>query len=86
MPTINTSFLKALFFKALGQGIALALGATLSVGAFAQDGALAREYPELARLNNAFDVTQAALYDAMAEINASPETMQARMETQMELE
>ena len=86
MPTINTSFLKALFFKALGQGIALALGATLSVGAFAQDGALAREYPELARLNNAFDVTQAALYDAMAEINASPETMQARMETQMELD
>lgn len=81
MPTINTSF-----SKALKQGIALALGAILSVGAFAQDGALAREYPELSKLNNAFDVTQGALYDAMAEINDSPETMQARMETKMELD
>ena len=81
MPTINTTF-----SKPLKQGIALALGAILSVGAFAQDGALAREYPELSKLNNAFDVTQAALYDAMSEINAGPETMQARMETEMELD
>ena len=40
----------------------------------------------MASLNNAFDVTQAALLDAMAEINANPETMQARMEVQMQLD
>lgn len=43
-------------------------------------------YPELAGLFSAFDVTQAAALDAIAGINADPETMEARMELAMQLE
>lgn len=65
----------------------IALGVALAAGAGAQsDGALRRTHPELARLLNAFDVTQAAVYEAMAEINAAPSARQARMELRMELD
>ena len=76
--------------RVLTRGLALAVSATLSAGlatsVSAQAGALTVNFPEVASLNNAFDVTQAALLDAMAEINANPETMQARMEVQMQLD
>ena len=82
MPTSN----KALQ-RILTRGLALAVSATVSAGlattVSGQTGALAENFPEVASLNNAFDVTQAALLDAKAEINANPETMQARMEVQM---
>ena len=85
MPTSDKAFQRI-----LTRGLALTVSATLSVGlattVSAQSGALVENFPEVASLNNAFDVTQAALLDAMAEINANPETMQARMEVQMQLD
>ena len=78
------------FQRILTRGLVLTVSATLSAGltttVSAQSGALVENFPEVASLNNAFDVTQAALLDAMAEINANPETMQARMEVQMQLD
>jgi len=68
--------------KALG----LALGAALSMGAAAQSGSLEANYPELAKLFRAQDVAQAAIYDSMADINADPATMSARMDTKMEID
>lgn len=66
-------------------GLVLALGA--GGGAWAQSGETVRDaYPELAGLFSAFDVTQAAALDAIAEINADPATMDARMELAMHLE
>ncbi len=66
-------------------GLVLALGA--GGGAWAQSGEAVRDaYPELAGLFSAFDVTQAAALDAIAEINADPATMDARMELAMHLE
>lgn len=63
----------------------LTLGA--ATGAWAQaDETIRGSYPELADLFSAFDVTQAAALDAIAEINANPETMDARMELAMHLE
>ena len=85
MPTSDKAFQRI-----LTRGLALTLSAMLSAGlattVSAQTGALVENFPEVASLNNAFDVTQAALLDAMAEINANPETMQARMEVQMQLD
>ena len=85
MPTSDKAFQRI-----LTRGLVLTVSATLSAGltttVSAQSGALVENFPEVASLNNAFDVTQAALLDAMAEINANPETMQARMEVQMQLD
>ena len=85
MPTSDKAFQRI-----LTRGRALTVSAALSAGlattVSAQSGALVENFPEVASLNNAFDVTQAALFDAMAEINANPETMQARMEVQMQLD
>ena len=85
MPTSDKAF-----HRILTRGLALTVSASLSAGlataVSAQTGALVDNFPEVASLNNAFDVTQAALLDAMAEINANPETMQVRMEVQMQLD
>ena len=85
MPTSDKAFQRI-----LTRGLVITVSATLSAGltttVSAQSGALVENFPEVASLNNAFDVTQAALFDAMAEINANPETMQARMEVQMQLD
>ena len=58
----------------------------LSTAAIGQSGSLRSEYPELAGLNNAFDVTQAEIFDAMAGINSDPATEEARSELRMELD
>ena len=54
----------------------LTLGASLSIlissYANSQSGGLIDEYPELANLYNAFDVTQAGIYDAIAAIGLDP--------------
>ena len=62
------------------------LAGILSTAAIAQSGSLRSEHPELANLYNAFDVTQAQLFDAIAQINADPATQQARNELRMELD
>ena len=61
------------------------IGATLSASVMAQS-ALQANFPELAKLYNAFYVTQARAYDAMAEINADPALADARDALQTQLE
>ncbi len=75
------------FTRIFGRAIALALALGAAGAAQAQSDETVRDaYPELADLFSAFDVTQAAALDAIAEINADPETMDARMELAMQLE
>jgi hypothetical protein len=66
-------------------GLVVAIG-LFTTTAFSQSGSVSNDYPELAGLYNAFDVTQAQLLDAIAEINSDPSTMQARMDLRMELD
>lgn len=66
--------------------LGLALGAVISTSALAQSGSLRSEHPDLATLYNAFDVTQAGIYDAIADINADPESQEGRMELKMHLD
>lgn len=71
----------------LGRATALVLTLGIAGPAWAQSDETIRDsYPELAGLFSAFDVTQAAALDAIAEINADPATMDARMELAMHLE
>jgi len=70
----------------LTNALALSLGISFGSLAVAQEGALAENFPELAGLFNAHDVTQAELFDAMATINSDPATMQTRMDLKMELD
>ena len=66
------------------------LGASLSIlissYANSQSGGLVDEYPELANLYNAFDVTQAGIYDAIAAIGLAPASQDGRMELKMHLD
>jgi hypothetical protein len=64
----------------------LALGAVISTPGLAQSGSLRGEFPELANLYNAFDVTQAGIYDAIADINGNPASQDGRMELKMHLD
>ena len=66
------------------------LGASLSIlissYANSQSGGLIDDYPELANLYNAFDVTQAGIYDAIAAIGLDPASQDGRMELKMHLD
>lgn len=66
------------------------LGASLSIlissYANSQSAGLIDEYPELANLYNAFDVTQAGIYDAIAAIGLDPASQDGRMELKMHLD
>ena len=62
---------------------AVVVTGALSTAAIGQSGSLRSEHPELAGLNNAFDVTQAEIFDAMAGINSDPATEEARSELRM---
>lgn len=70
---------------AIKSTLCVVLGASLSAGVLAQS-ALEANYPELAKLYNAFYVTQARAYDAMAEINGDASLSDERMALAMELE
>ena len=76
MDTIFTKIKKQTSKLTLG----LALGAVMSTPGLAQSGSLRGEFPELANLYNAFDVTQAGIYDAIADINGNPASQDGRME------
>ncbi len=84
------SFLRISWLSAtrnLGRATALVLALGAAGAAWGQaDETIRDSFPELAGLFSAFDVTQAAALDAIAEINADPETMDARMELAMHLE
>ncbi|WP_419177118.1 hypothetical protein [Desulfosediminicola sp.] len=55
-------------------------------GLMAQEAAeIRQQYPQIADLFNAFDVTQAKSFEEIAAINANPVTLQARHELQMSL-
>ena len=51
-----------------------------------QSGNLSKEYPELASLYNAFDLTQAGIYDAIEGIGLDPASGDGRMELKMHLD
>ena len=64
----------------------IVVGSLLSSGLSAQNAAEIREqYPEVADLFNAFDVTQGKALEEIAAINANPATQQARNELQMNM-
>ena len=67
-----------------------ALGVSLSLWitsyAQSQPGSLSNAYPELASLYNAFDVTQAEIYDAIEDIVSDPSSEDGRMELKMHLD
>lgn len=65
--------------KTLALVAAVGFAASVFAGAVsAQAGSLAKEYPELSRLYNAFDIVQAELFDLVAEINADPSIDEAQ--------
>ncbi|GJM14214.1 MAG: hypothetical protein DHS20C12_26170 [Pseudohongiella sp.] len=64
----------------------LVVSGLMSSGVSAQNtDEIQRQYPELAELFNAFDVTQAKALEEIATINADPSTQQARNELQMSM-
>ncbi|PCI73639.1 MAG: hypothetical protein COB20_16060 [SAR86 cluster bacterium] len=64
----------------------IVVGSFLSSSLFAQDTSeIQQQYPEVADLFNAFDVTQAKALEEIAAINADPATQQARNELQMNM-
>ena len=74
-------------WKSVGRIGAFVFSLGFANAVFSQaDQTIRDSHPELADLFNAFDVTRAAALDAIAEINADPETMDARMELAMHLE
>ncbi len=72
--------------RILKNALALSLGISFGPLVVAQEGALAENFPELAKLFNAHDVTQAELFNAMTTINSDPATMETRMQLKMELD
>ena len=86
MKNSQTGWLKPA--KNLGRAIACgAIVSLLSQTVFAQSRSdIREEYPELARLFNAFDVTQAQTFDAIATINAHPAYAEARAALREHLE
>ncbi len=71
--------------KLLPVGFSLVVCALSSGALMAQAGSLNDQYPELATLYNAFDVTQAGIFDSVVDINADPATQADQMELQMQL-
>lgn len=73
-------------FRGVRISLVFLLTGLLCASCGAQSGdELQAEYPQLAELYNAFDVTHAALLDAMAEINADPATQETRNQLHMQL-
>lgn len=66
--------------------LGLVVGAVISATSLAQSVNLRSEHPDLANLYNAFDVTQAGIYDAIGDINADPDSQEGRMELKMHLD
>lgn len=72
--------------KRLGISMVSALICVISASSYAQNSAEIREqYPEVADLFNAFDVTQAKALEEIAAINTNPATQQVRNELQMDM-
>ncbi len=64
----------------------IVMGSLLSSGLSAQNSSeISEQYPEVADLFNAFDVTQAKAFEEIAAINSDPATQQMRNELQMNM-
>ena len=64
----------------------IVIGSLLSSGLSAQNSSeISEQYPEVADLFNAFDVTQAKAFEEIAAINSDPATQQVRNELQMNM-
>lgn len=77
-------------YQAILKGLSASLLSVLvlasSASLYAQDTAkIQQQYPEVADLFNAFDVTQAKAFEEIAAINADPATQQARNELLMSM-
>ena len=66
--------------------VGVSLSVLMTSYAQSQSGSLNSEYPELASLYNAFDVTQAGIYDAIEGIGSDPASEDGRMELKMHLD
>ncbi len=66
--------------------VGVSLSVLMTSYAQSQSGSLSNEYPELASLYNAFDVTQAGIYDAIEGIGSDPASEDGRMELKMHLD
>lgn len=66
--------------------VGVSLSVLMTSYAQSQSGSLNNEYPELASLYNAFDVTQAGIYDAIEGIGSDPASEDGRMELKMHLD
>ena len=66
--------------------VGVSLSVLMTSYAQSQSGSLSSEYPELASLYNAFDVTQAGIYDAIEGIGSDPASEDGRMELKMHLD
>lgn len=66
--------------------LGLVFGTLISTYASGQSTNLRSGHPDLATLYNAFDVTQAGIYDAIANISENPDSQEGRMELKMHLD
>ena len=66
--------------------VGVSLSVLMTSYAQSQSGSLNNEYPDLASLYNAFDVTQAGIYDAIEGIGSDPASEDGRMELKMHLD
>lgn len=74
-------------FRTMARAMLILTTALFAVQVSAQAGnAIRSEYPELADLFNAFDVSQATAFEKLSAINSNPQTMEARMELRMHLD
>ena len=71
--------------KLLSIGLSLVVCGFSTSALKAQSPGLTSQYPELAKLYNAFDVTQAGIFDSVITINANPATEESQIELQKHL-
>ena len=75
-----------ILIKTIKVSLGVTLTALISSQASSQSGSLRSEFPDLANLYNSFDVSQAEVYDAIAQISADPASQAGRMELKMHLD
>lgn len=82
----TSSWLKPATQRVSVIAMAFAMGSFPLSASAQSDAIISDQYPQLAELFNAFDVTQANAFDKIQEINSDPSTHQARNKLAMELD
>ena len=75
-----------MLIKIIKNSLGITFGALVCASAYSQPESLRSEFPDLAELYNSFDVTQAGIYDAVANINSDSDSQEGRMELKMHLD